>query len=150
MLTVKQQYTLNLIQKIKKSLFTTNEIYEAQGKRPTLSKKAIIYHMATLRKQNKVLRIKKGNYMLPETIPLQVITTVNPPIASNKKAKQPSQTKLSEELPSFLAHEDIQKLLDWKNESINETNQKIQHLQLKVTKLEKQKEVLRTIKTKFC
>ena len=35
-------------------------------------------------------------------------------------------------------------------ESINNTNQKIETLQLKITKLEKQKEVLNNIKSKFC
>jgi hypothetical protein len=149
MLTIKQQYTLSLIKKIKKSLFTTSDIHQAQGKQPTLSKKAIIYHVATLRRQNKVVRIKKGSYMLPETIPIQVAAPT-PPVMTNQKAKRTPQLTLSEELPSFLAHEDIEKLLDWKNESINDTNQKIQHLQLKITKLEKQKEILKTIKTKFC
>tara|TARA_Y100000310_G_C20333897_1_gene646553 strand:+ start:179 stop:631 length:453 start_codon:yes stop_codon:yes gene_type:complete len=150
MLTTKQQYTLDLIKKTKKSLFTISEIYEAQGKRPTLSKKAIMYHIISLKKQNKVLRIKRGSYMLPETIPIQTTTPTSSTVAISQKVKTSSQSNSLEGLPAFLAHEDIEKLLSWKNESIHNTKQQMQHLQLKITKLEKQKTILKTIKTKFC
>jgi len=141
--TVKQQYVLSLIKKLNRPVFTTNELYETQGKKKQLSKKAITYHMISLKAQSKIIRVRRGSYILPETIPQQAISTkINPDVNKPKVA--------SNELPSFLAHEDIGKLLDWKNESISDTNQKIENLKLKIIKLEKQKNILKTIKTTFC
>lgn len=146
MLTTKQQYVINLIAQTERQTFTTEDLYLAQDKNKLLSRKAIVSHLLVLMKLNEVHRVKRGNYALKSTAEM-------PQSISIPHVESPTQTKKTssyDELPSFLAHEDIEKLLDWKSRSINEAHKEIAHLQLKVTKLEKQKETISNIKIKFC
>lgn len=137
--TNKQKSVLSLIDKLNKTVFSPEDLYQAQGNNQLFSRKAITIHLSTLtRDHGDVLtRVKKGQYMLTKTIaaatPQQTITIVP-----------------KEELPGFLAHEDIDKLIEWKNNSIRTTSEAISNLKLKITKLENQKEQLNNIKNKFC
>jgi hypothetical protein len=137
--TRKQQSVLSLINKLNKTVFSPEELYQAQGNNQLLSRKAITVHLGSLIRDHAetLTRVKKGQYMLTETItaaaPQQTITIMP-----------------KEDLPGFLAHEDIDKLIEWKNSSIRTTNESIDNLKLKITKLENQKEQLNSIKSKFC
>ena len=142
MLTAKQRYTLSLINKIDAAHFTTEGIYLAQGNNKQLSKKALTGHLTMLLKKDEIYKVRRGNYAL--TTP-----QVAPPPISNTSPPS-SSLLLSNELPSFLAHEDIEKLLEWKSQSIGATYKEIERLQLKVIKLEKQKTTISNIKVKFC
>jgi|13_taG_2_1085334.scaffolds.fasta_scaffold00011_57 hypothetical protein len=136
--TKKQQSVLNLVNKLNKTVFSPNELYTAQGKDKPFSRKAISVHLSTLRTNNPSLltRVKKGQYMLTETINA---------VSTNQFSITPK-----EELPGFLAYEDIDKLIEWKNASITDTNATIDFLKLKIVKLEKQKQLLNNIQNKFC
>lgn len=137
--TSKQRSVLSLINKLNKTVFSPEELYYAQGSNQVFSKKAICNHLTTITREhaNVLTRVKKGQYMLTETIaavaPQKTITIIP-----------------KEELPGFLAHEDIDKLIEWKNNSIKTTSEAIENLKLKIIKLENQKEQLNNIKNKFC
>ena len=146
--TVKQKAILNLINKLNKTVFTPNDIYQIQGNNKPFTKKAIGFHLIALVNSNQISRIKRGQYMTQQTVSgLQINQDNNNNNNNNKPINKESN---KEDLPSFLAHEDIEKLLAWKLESINNTNRQIETLQLKINKLKKQKEVLNNIKAKFC
>ena len=144
--TVKQKAILNLINKLNKTVFTPNDIYQIQGSNKPFTKKAIGFHLIGLVNTNQISRIKRGQYMTQQTMSNLQINQDN----NNNNIKPINNQSKKEDLPSFLAHEDIEKLLAWKLESINNTNQQIETLQLKINKLKKQKEVLNNIKAKFC
>jgi hypothetical protein len=141
MLTAKQRYTLNLINKIDTAHFTTEGVYLAQGNSKQLSKKALTGHLTMLLKKDKIYKVRRGNYAL---------ATPAAPILNLDALTSSSSPLSSSELPSFLAHEDIEKLLEWKSQSIGATYKEIERLQLKVIKLEKQKTTISNIKVKFC
>jgi hypothetical protein len=137
--TNKQKSVLSLIRKLNKTVFSPDELYQAQGNNELFSRKAITVHLNTLTRDHSgtLTRVKKGQYMLTETI-----TAAAP--------QQPITIIPKEDLPGFLAHEDIDKLIEWKNNSIKTTNETINNLKLKIIKLENQKEQLNNIKNKFC
>lgn len=137
--TNKQKSVLSLIKKLNKTVFSPDELYQAQGNNELFSRKAITIHLNTLTRDHSdtLTRVKKGQYMLTETI-----TAAAP--------QQPITIIPKEDLPGFLAHEDIDKLIEWKNNSIKTTNETINNLKLKIIKLENQKEQLNNIKNKFC
>ena len=137
--TKKQQSVLSLIDKLNKTVFSPEDLFQAQGSNQIFSRKAITIHLGSLTRDHASIltRIKKGQYMLTKTI-----AAVTP---------QETFTILpKEDLPGFLAHEDIDKLIEWKNNSIKSTNETIANLKLKINKLENQKEQLNNIKNKFC
>ncbi len=142
MLTTKQRYTLSLINKIDAAHFTTEGVYLAQGNNKQLSKKALTGHLTMLLKKDEIYKVRRGNYALT--------TPPAAPILNLDISTSSSNLLTSSELPSFLAHEDIEKLLEWKSQSIGATYKEIERLQLKVVKLEKQKTTISNIKVKFC
>jgi hypothetical protein len=152
-LTHKQNSILTLIKKNNQTVFSPEDIYKAQGDNPVFSQKAVTIHLCTLARDfnNVVSRVKKGQYMLTESIPKISVT-----MPTNTATEQVSNKVLiehlssTESLPAFLAHEDIDKLIEWKNSSIQMTSEKIENLKLKINKLEKQKDQLKNIKNKFC
>ena len=144
--TNKQKSVLSLIKKLNKTVFSPEELYNAQGNTQLFSKKAITIHLSCLTRDHAELltRVKKGQYMLTETITAASI--------KNSQQQEPNLFTIEkkENLPGFLAHEDIDKLIEWKDASIKNTNETIDNLKLKIIKLENQKEQLNNIKTKFC
>ena len=143
--TNKQQAVISLIKKLNKTVFSPEELYNAQGNTQLFSKKAITIHLSCLTRDHAELltRVKKGQYMLTETITA----------AATKNSQQEPEVftiERKENLPGFLAHEDIDKLIEWKDTSIKHTNETINNLKLKIIKLENQKEQLNNIKAKFC
>jgi hypothetical protein len=152
-LTTKQAYIMKLIRKANKTTFSTTTLFETQYKQNALSRKAITFHLMNLVKLQQITRTKRGQYMLTETIKnsMKNITKTNKGGAKSLKNSTVSiEPNKTVDLPTFLAHEDIDKLLSWKTESIQETTQTIENLNLKITKLKKQKETLTNIKTQFC
>lgn len=151
-LTHKQNSILTLIRKNNQTVFSPEDIYKSQGDNPVFSQKAVTIHLCTLARDfnNIVSRVKKGQYMLTESIPkVPALQTSNP--TEQIVSKIPSEYLTAAEiLPAFLAHEDIDKLIEWKNSSIQMTSEKIENLKLKINKLEKQKDQLNNIKNKFC
>ncbi len=142
--TTKQKSILSLINKTNKTVFSPNDLYEAQGKTKIFSRKAIIFHLSTLvSTTNALTRVKRGQYMTAQTVSTITGDTTRNPIVESI-ITNPSN------LPAFLAHEDIEKLIEWKNISIANTTDKIDNLKLKIAKLENQKEQLNSIKKKFC
>lgn len=152
-LTHKQNSILTLIRKNNQTVFSPEDIYKAQGDNQVFSQKAITIHLCTLVRDfnNIVSRVKKGQYMLTESIPK---ISVNSPANNTAELTQDKvlieHLSSAESLPAFLAHEDIDKLIEWKNSSIQMTSEKIENLKLKINKLEKQKNQLNNIKNKFC
>ena len=142
--TKKQTSILSLIKKLNKTLFSPEELYVTQGVNQAFTKKAITIHLGSLVRDhsNVLTRVKKGQYMLTETInaATQAVTPV----------EEVEESEIKENLPGFLAHEDIDKLIEWKNNSIKSTNETIDNLKLKILKLENQKQQLNSIKKKFC
>ncbi len=155
-ITRKQRYVLNIINKINKPSFSPKDIFNGQGRSKLFTNKVITNHLINLEKNGKLTRLCKGHYMLTATIqnkmkakdiqPLQIL-----PKAKTTEAK-PISTKTSNtlDMPQFLSNEDIQKLLDWKEQSIQNTNEDIQKLNLKLTKLKKQISILNDLKDHFC
>lgn len=150
-LTHKQKSILTLIKKNNQTVFSPEDIYKAQGNNQVFSQKAVTIHLCTLARDftNVISRVKKGQYMLTESIPKITLPDTNTVQQIANKAIT-EHLYSAESLPAFLAHEDIEKLIEWKNFSIQETSEKIENLKLKITKLEKQKNQLNNIKDKFC
>lgn len=152
-LTHKQNSILTLIKKNNQTVFSPEDIYKAQGENTVFSQKAVTIHLCTLARDfnNVVSRVKKGQYMLTESIPKVSIALPDVNTAEQIANKAIAEHLSSPEfLPAFLAHEDIDKLIEWKNSSIQMTSEKIENLKLKINKLEKQKNQLNNIKNKFC
>tara|TARA_S200000501_G_C20518641_1_gene610232 strand:+ start:225 stop:662 length:438 start_codon:yes stop_codon:yes gene_type:complete len=142
--TNKQKSILSLIDKANKTVFTPNELYESQGKAKVFSRKAITLHLSNLASTTDALtRVRRGQYMTAQTV-----STITGDVSKNPIIE--SIVTNPGNLPAFLAHEDIEKLIEWKNISIANTTDKIDNLKLKITKLENQKEQLNSIKKKFC
>ena len=142
--TTKQKSILSLINKTNKTVFSPNDLYEAQGKTKIFSRKAITLHLSTLvSTTNALTRVRRGQYMTAQTVSTITGDTSRNPIIE-------SIVTNPDNLPAFLAHEDIEKLIEWKDISIANTTDKINNLKLKITKLENQKEQLNSIKKKFC
>ena len=146
--TKKQTSILSLIKKLNKTVFSPEELYIAQGNNTVFTKKAITIHLGSLTRDHSSIltRVKKGQYMLTETI--AAATQTNVPVVPITQDQ--ISTEIKDTLPGFLAHEDIDKLIEWKNNSIKSTNETINNLKLKINKLENQKQQLNNIKTKFC
>lgn len=145
--TKKQTSILSLIKKLNKTVFSPDELYVAQGNNQVFTRKAITIHLGSLTRDhsNVLTRVKKGQYMLTETI-----TAAAQSVTPVRIVEEQHPIELRETLPGFLAHEDIDKLIEWKNNSIKSTNETINNLKLKINKLENQKQQLNNIKTKFC
>jgi hypothetical protein len=151
LLTTKQTAIFNLINKSNKIIITPQSLYLQQKARKIFTNKAISQHLQNFTRMGVLIRVKHGSYMLAKTIKetaLQVSTALKPIQAP--KIKETISLQKKETLPSFLSHEDIEKLIEWKTTSITQTTEKITNLQLKINKLKGQQTTLFGIKKQFC
>ena len=162
LLTIKQNQILQLIQKNNKIIITPRGVFLQQKKNQIFTNKAISQHLQNLTKIGLLIRVKQGNYMLADSIktPQKAPKTTQkskaakiqkaPVVLATPEVKEILVAPKKETLPSFLSHEDIEKLIEWKKDSITKTTERIENLQLKINKLKSQQTTLFSIKKQFC